>query len=167
MSYFFFLNRSPSLSLCTVFDPILSNIDEVFQTVNFPTRNPDCDCHSPALLDLFISSLVFVLQWLSLYWEILIMLLSQFPLTFHHIHNKMPYFIALLMASLVLIETVFMIIWEMFYWRISLNSVLLLLLVNLWMASGWNWCIYPSSIISGQALFISMVFSCLCCCHSS
>ena len=60
VSYFFFLNRSPSLSLCTVFDPILSNIDEVFQTVNFPTRNPDCDCHSPALLDLFISSLVFV-----------------------------------------------------------------------------------------------------------
>ena len=27
--------------------------------------------------------LVFVLQWLSLHWEILIMLLSQFPLTFH------------------------------------------------------------------------------------
>ena len=25
-------------------------------TVNFPTRVPDCDSHSPALLDLFISS---------------------------------------------------------------------------------------------------------------
>ena len=25
------------------------------QIVNFPTRIPDCDCHSPALLDLFIS----------------------------------------------------------------------------------------------------------------
>ena len=24
--------------------------------VNFPTRNPDCDSHGPALLDLFISS---------------------------------------------------------------------------------------------------------------
>ena len=24
--------------------------------VSFPTRMPDCDCHSPALLDLFISS---------------------------------------------------------------------------------------------------------------
>ena len=24
--------------------------------VNFPTWIPDCDCHSPALLDLFISS---------------------------------------------------------------------------------------------------------------
>ena len=26
------------------------------QTVNFPTRIPDCDSHSPALLDLFIFS---------------------------------------------------------------------------------------------------------------
>ena len=100
VSYFFFLNRSPSSSLCTVFDSILSNIDEVLsinlsadvfvfgdyvhhkdwltysdgtdrsgglcyhfsisydltQMVNFPTRIPECDSHSPALLDLFISS---------------------------------------------------------------------------------------------------------------
>ena len=26
------------------------------QIVNFPNQIPDCDCHSPALLDLFISS---------------------------------------------------------------------------------------------------------------
>ena len=101
MSYFFFLYRSPSSSLCTVFDSISSNIDEVLlinpsanvfvfgdfnvhhkdwltysggtdrpgelcynfsisndltQIVNFPTRIPECDSHSPALLDLFISS---------------------------------------------------------------------------------------------------------------
>ena len=102
VSYFFFLYRSPSItSLCTVFDSISSNIDEVLsinssanvfvfgyfnvhhkdwltysggtdrpgelcynfsisneltQIVNFPTRIPDCDSHSPALLDLFISS---------------------------------------------------------------------------------------------------------------
>ena len=24
--------------------------------INFPTRIPDCDCHSPALLDFFLSS---------------------------------------------------------------------------------------------------------------
>ena len=61
--------------------------------VNFPTRISNCDSHSPALLDLFISSeLVFVLQWLSLHWEILIMLSSQFPSNFHHIHNGMPMF---------------------------------------------------------------------------
>ena len=94
VSYFFFLYQSPSSSLCTVFDSISSNIDEVLsinplnfnvhhkdwltysggtdrpgefcynfsisndltQIVNFPTRIPDCDPHSPALLDLFISS---------------------------------------------------------------------------------------------------------------
>ena len=36
---------------------------------------------------LFLLMLVFVLQWLFLHWEILIMALSQFPLTFHHTHN--------------------------------------------------------------------------------
>ena len=101
VSYFFFLYRSPSLPLCTVFDSISSNIYEVvsinpsanvfvfrdfnvhhkdwltyiggtdrpgelcnnfpisnnlIQMVNFLTRIPDCDFHSPALLDLFISS---------------------------------------------------------------------------------------------------------------
>ena len=101
ISYFFFLYRSPSLTLCTVFDSISSNIDEVLsinpsanvfvfgdlnvynkdwltyssgtdppgelcynfsvsndltQMVNFPTRIPDCDSLSPALLDLFLSS---------------------------------------------------------------------------------------------------------------
>ena len=41
----------------------------------------------------YLLTLVFALQWLSLYWEILIMLLSQFPLTFHKIQNRMPCFI--------------------------------------------------------------------------
>ena len=99
--YFFFLNRSPSSSLCKVFDAIASNIDEVLsinpsanvfvfgdfdvhhkdwltyssgtvrsgelcynfcisnnlnQMVNVPTRIPDCDFHSPAILDLFLTS---------------------------------------------------------------------------------------------------------------
>ena len=101
VSYFFLLYRSPSSALCTVFDSISSNIDEVLsispsanvfvfgdfnvhhkdwltyssgtgrpgklcynfsisndltQMVNFPTRIPDSDSHSPALLDLFLSS---------------------------------------------------------------------------------------------------------------
>ena len=94
VSYFFFLYRSPSSFLCTVFGSISFNIDEVLlinpsanvfvfgdfnvhhkewptypggtdrpgelcynfsisndltQLVNFPTRLPDCDSHSPAL----------------------------------------------------------------------------------------------------------------------
>ena len=101
MSYLFFLYGSPSSSLCTVFDSISSNIDEVLsinpsanvfvfgdfnihhkdwltysggtdrpgelcynfsisndltEIVNIPTRIPNCDFQSPALLDLFISS---------------------------------------------------------------------------------------------------------------
>ena len=127
VSYFFFLYQSPSLSLCTVFYSISSNIDEVLsinpsavfvfgdfnghhkdwlnysggtdrsgelcynfsisndltQIVNFPTQIPDCDSHSPALLDLFISSDASISSTMAfLLWEILIMLLSQFPLTF-------------------------------------------------------------------------------------
>ena len=31
---------------------------------------------------------------MAFHWKILIMLLSQFPLTFHQIHNGMPRFIA-------------------------------------------------------------------------
>ena len=101
VSYFFFLYRSPSSALCTVFDCISSKIDEalsinlsakvfvfgdfnvhhkdwltysggrdqpgelcynffisndLIQMVNFSTRIPDCDSHSPALLNLFLSS---------------------------------------------------------------------------------------------------------------
>ena len=78
----------------------------------------------------FLLTLVFVLQWLSLHQQILIMLMPQFPLTFHHNHNGIPHCIAMLMATFVLIGMVFMIIWEMFHWMISLNSVLLLLVVN-------------------------------------
>ena len=132
----FFVTLMP---LCTVFDSISSNIDEVLlinpsanlfvfgdfnvyhkdwltysvetdrpgeicynfsisndltQMVNLLPRIPNCGSHISALLDLFLRTLVFVLQWLSLHWEILIMLLSRFPLTFHQIHNGMARFIA-------------------------------------------------------------------------
>ena len=58
----------------------------------------------------FLLMLVFVLQWFFLYWEFLIMLLSQFPSTFHQIHNRMPHFIEQLMTILVLIGMVLVII---------------------------------------------------------
>ena len=116
---------------------------------------------------LFLLMLVFVLQWLSLHWEILILFLSQFPLTFHHIHNGTPRFMALLMTVLLLIGTVYVITWEMFHGRISLNSVLLLQLGNFVNGLRLNWCIYPTLKLSGQTSLISMVFICMCCCHSS
>ena len=68
--------------------------NDLTQMFNFPNHIPDCVSHSPALLDLFLLTLVLVLQWLSLNSEIRIILLSQFPLTFHQIHNRMTRFIA-------------------------------------------------------------------------
>ena len=58
----------------------------------------------------FLLTLVFVLQWLFLLWEILIMLLCQFPLTFQQIHNGIPHFIAYLMTIRMLIRMFFVII---------------------------------------------------------
>ena len=86
---------------------VISN--DLTQIINFPTQIFDCDPPNPALLDLFLLMLLFVLQWLSLHWEIRNRLLSQFPLTSHQTHNRMPYFIAKFMTTLVLIGTVFVI----------------------------------------------------------
>ena len=136
VSYFFLLYRSPSLSLCSVYDSISSNIDEVLSID--PSANVfvfrDCKVHhkdwptycggadrpgelcynfsiSKTLLRwltflvrsqavvlivllfwiyFFLLMLIFLLQWLSLHWEILIMCLSQFLLTFHQIHKGCP-----------------------------------------------------------------------------
>ena len=76
--------------------------NDLTQIVNFPTWIPDCDSwHSPARdivllfwIYFFLLMLVFVLQWFFLHWEILIIMLSQFPLTFQLIDNRMSHFIA-------------------------------------------------------------------------
>ena len=74
--------------------------------------NPCCDSDNPALLDLFISSDSSSYSTIAfLHSEILIMLLSQFPLTFQQIQNRMPCFIAKLMTILVLIGIIFVNIW--------------------------------------------------------
>ena len=174
VSYFFFLYRSPSLSLCTVFDSISSNIDEVLsinpsanvfvfgdfnvrhkdwltysggtdrpgelcynfsisddltQIVNFPTRIPDCDSHSPALLDLFISSDASISSTMAFpplgnSDHVVVSVSIDFPINskqdtpFHRVAYDYS------RAD-----------WDglldhLFHGRISLNSVLLLLLVN-------------------------------------
>ena len=68
---------------------------------------------------LFLLMLVFVLHCLSLLWEILIMLLSWFPLTFPQTQNGIPLSIAQVMTNLVLIGNVFVIIWEIFHVSVS------------------------------------------------
>ena len=155
VSYVFFVYRSPS-SLCTVFNSISSNIDDVLsintsanmfvfgdfnvhhkdwltysggtdrsgelcynfsisndltQMVNFPTQIPDCDSHSPALLDLFISSDASICSTMAFpHLEILIKLLSQFPLTFCETQKGIFCIIAYLMTTPVLIGMIFVII---------------------------------------------------------
>ena len=59
---------------------------------------------------LFFQMLVFVLHCLSVLWEILIMLLSWFSLTFPQTQNGIPLSIAQVMTNLVLIGNVFVII---------------------------------------------------------
>ena len=109
----------------------------------------------------YLLMLVFVLQWLSLLWEILIMLLSRFPLTFHQTQNKTGYPISLYDYSCAVLDG----LQDMFQRIISLSSVLLLLLVNF-----LSWLrlelMYISFIVSIRSSLISTVFSCLCCCHS-
>ena len=87
---------------------IISN--DLTQMVNFPTRIPNCDSHSLALWDLFLSSDTSIPSAMAFPpLEILIMLLSQLPLTFHQLHNRMLHFIAQLMTILVLIGMAFVI----------------------------------------------------------
>ena len=116
-----FLYQSPSFSLCMFFDSVSCNIDgvlsinasaDVFVFGDFNNHHKDWSAYSggmmvPRLLGsqaviltvllfwicFFLLMLVVVLQWLSLHWEILIMVLSKFPSTFHQILNRMPYFI--------------------------------------------------------------------------
>ena len=124
VSYFFFLYRSPFSSLCTVFNSISSDMDEVLSispsanvfvfgdfnahhggwiTYSGGTDRPGELCYNSSISDdmtlvgwlafllgsqalvltvllfwisVFLQTQVFVLHWLSLHWEILIMLLS-------------------------------------------------------------------------------------------
>ena len=122
--------------------------NDLTQMLNFPTQIQNCDSHSSALLNLFLSSDASICSTLV------------FPplensdhvgvsvsLGFHHFHNGLIHFIALLMTLLVLIGSVFVIIWKMFHGRIYLNLTLLLLLVNFVSGFRLEW-MYISLIVS-------------------
>ena len=143
VSYFFFFYQLSLLCLCTQF-LMLFHLTEMrlsrSQIVNFPTWIPDCDFHSSAFLDLFISSgeLVFVLQWLfsiGKFWSCGCLSFYWLPISL-----KMECHASL--WSLWLFSY-----WcgRMFHDKVSLDSVLLQLLMNLWVGSGGNGWIYPSS----------------------
>ena len=76
--------------LVELIDLVNSFSNQLTQIVNFPTRIPDCNSHTSTRLDLFLLKVVFALQWLSLHWEISIMLLSQSPLTFIKFTTECP-----------------------------------------------------------------------------
>ena len=97
------------------------------QIVNFATWISDCHSHNSALLDLLLSSDASICSTMA------------FPPLGNSDHVVVSVSIDVLidwkltclMAILVLIGIVFMVIWEMYHARISLNSVLFLLLMNL------------------------------------
>ena len=105
--------------------------NDLTQMLNFPPWIPGCDSYSPALFYFFyLSSDASIWSTMAFPPLGIRIMLSQFPLTFHHVHNRMLHFIAFLVTILMLLGMVFVIIWEMFDGRMYLNSVLLLLLVN-------------------------------------
>ena len=76
VSNFFFIYRSPSLSLCTLFDSISCNIDEALRWLTFLLRSQTVILTVLLFfIYFFLPTLLFALQWFSLYWEILIMFL--------------------------------------------------------------------------------------------
>ena len=151
--------------------------NDLTQMVKFLTWIPDFDSHSPALLHLFISSgasICFTMTFFSLGNSdyVAVSVSIDFP---SNLKVDPPFHcIAYQYSHAHWIGIVFVIMWEMSHERISLNSVLLLLLVNFFF--GWcnvqnewvqNWCIHPSTKILRSALLISIAFSCLYCWHTS
>ena len=101
------------------------------QMVNFPTRIPDWDSHSPDLLDLFISSdasICFKMAFhrLGNFDHVVVSVSIDFP----SYSQQDASFYSIAYDYSCADWAVFRIIWEMFHGWISLNSVLLLLLVN-------------------------------------
>ena len=97
----------------------------------------------------FLLMQVFVLQWLSLHWEILVMLLPQFPLTFQLINNRISHRIA---DDYGLCNQLRDVPWEDIF---KLGAS----------AAASEFCVWVQ--VGIEASFISMVFNCLCFCHSS
>ena len=105
--------------------------------VNVPTRIPDCDSHSSALLDLFLSSDASICPTMAfspLGNSDVVSVSFDFP---SNSQQDAPFHCIAYYYSRS-DWTVFVIISEIFHGRISLNLVLLQPLVNFVSGSGWN-----------------------------
>ena len=93
-----------------------------FQVINFPTRIPCCDSHSPDVLVFFVlcdPSICSTVAYLPLGNSD--HFVFSVSLDFSSTSGGMILFIALLLIIRVLIGSIFVIIWKMFHWKISLN----------------------------------------------
>ena len=81
------LSINPSANVFAIGDFSVHHKD--WLTYSSGTDRPGKLCSNFSISDDLAQTMTF-----SLHWEILIMLLSQFPLVFHQIHNGMPGFIA-------------------------------------------------------------------------
>ena len=105
--------------------------NDLTQMVNFPTWIPDHDSPSPALWELFLSSDASICSTIGC--PSIVKFWSCCFLSFHWLSIIFTTGCSVSLHSLtilVLIGMVSVIIWEMFHGRVSLRSVLLLLLVN-------------------------------------
>ena len=128
------------------------------QMVNFPIQSPDCDSHSPALLDLSLSSDASMCSTMAFppfrNSDHVVLVLIDFPSNSQQdaLFNRIGY-------DYSRAYMIFGIIWEMFHGRISLNSVLLLLLVSFLscfklelMHTGWAKKTHPNLILLYQVI---------------
>ena len=137
------------------------------QMVNFPTWIPDCGSYSPALLDLFHLMLVFLFyngfHSIGKFW-------SYCCLGFHWLSIKFTMRCPILLHCLWLLSC-----WlEWSLWLFERSSMGWFELGASTDASEFSeWVQVEIDVYithrkyQGQASLISMIFSCLCCCHSS
>ena len=116
---------------------------------------------------LFLLTLVFVLPWLSLHWEFLIMLLPQFPLTFHqNLQQDTPFHPIAYDYSRAdwdsLCDHLRDVPWEGIF-KLSASAATGEFCE--WVQVGIDLYIAHRKY-QVKLPFISMVFSCLCCYHS-
>ena len=126
--------------------------------VNFPIRILDCNVNwSCSFKFLFIICSAMVFASLGNPDHVVV----SVSIDFFQTQKELPLFIADLMIILMLIEAIFMVIWEILHGRISLNLVLLPLLLNCLIRSRLE--LMPISlIISTKSSLIHLCFPAAC-----
>ena len=200
------------LSLCTVFDSISSNTDEVLsinpsanvvvfgdfnvhhkdwltysggtdwpgelcynfcisndptQMVNFPTWIPDCGSYSPALLDLFLLTLVFLFyngfHSIGKFWSCCCLGFHWLSITFT---MRWPILLHCLWLFSCWLEWSFWLFERCSMGWFELGASTAASEFSEWVQVEIDAYITLGKY-QGQASLIFMIFSCLCCCHSS